>query len=122
MLTAVTHGAWFILMLALTGVFLGMACCSTWAVTQTLAGPLAAGRWAGVQNFIGNFAGWIAPMLTGYLIDRTGRYESAFFITAAVAWIGAASWGLVVGPVEPVNWELAAAPPPISVRPTTGSQ
>src|SRR5581483_773776 len=66
--TAITHGPVFILMLAMTGFFLGMGGCNTWAVTQTLAGPYAAGRWAGVQNFVGNFAGWIAPILTGYLI------------------------------------------------------
>jgi len=86
-----------------------VACSSGWAVTQTLAGPAAAGRWAGVQNFVGNFAGWIAPILTGFLVDRTGQFWWAFFITAAVAWIGAVSWGFIVGPIEPVDWERIAA-------------
>jgi ACS family D-galactonate transporter-like MFS transporter len=107
--TAVTQGTVFIAMLALTGVFLGIACCSTWAVTQTLAGPLAAGRWTGVQNFVGNMAGWIAPVLTGFLVDRTGSFVWPFLITAAIAWVGAMSWGIVVGPVEPVKWELASS-------------
>jgi len=103
-LTAITQGRVFIAMLALTGTFLGISICNGWAITQTLAGPLAAGRWTGVQNFIGNFAGWVAPWLTGLLLDRTGRFYWPFFITAAVAWMGALFWGLVVGPVEPVNW------------------
>jgi ACS family D-galactonate transporter-like MFS transporter len=107
-LTAITHGGVFIAILALLGVSVGIGGCSTWAVTQTIAGPLAAGRWAGVQNFIGNMAGWVAPLLTGFLIDRTGRFESAFYITAAVAWLGAASWGLVMERVEPLNWERIA--------------
>jgi len=107
-LTAVTEGRVFIGMLALTGIFLGIACCSSWAITQTLAGPHAAGRWTGVQNFIGNFAGWVAPALTGFLLDRTGGFHWPFFITAAVAWIGAVSWGLIVGPVEPVDWGRSA--------------
>jgi len=109
-LTAITQGHVFIAMLALTGTFLGISICSGWAITQTLAGPLAAGRWTGFQNFIGNFAGWVAPMLTGFLLDRTGRYQWPFFITAGVAWIGAISWGLVVGPVEPVVWEKVVRP------------
>jgi len=109
-LTPLTHGGVFIIMLAMTGVFLGIGCCSTWAVTQTLAGPLAAGRWTGVQNFVGNMAGWVAPVLTGFLVDRTGRFERAFFITAAIAWTGALSWGLLVGPVEPVNWKQLSSP------------
>jgi MFS family permease len=103
-LIVITDGNLFIAMLALTGAFLGVSCCSSWAITQTLAGPHAAGRWTGVQNFVGNFAGWVAPALTGFLIDRTGHYGWPFFITAAVAWTGAVCWGLVVGPIEPVDW------------------
>jgi ACS family D-galactonate transporter-like MFS transporter len=102
--TAFTHGRMFIAMLALTGIFLGISICNGWAITQTLAGPLAAGRWTGLQNFIGNFAGWVAPTLTGILVDKTGSFRSAFFITAGVAWLGALSWGWVVGPVEQCDW------------------
>ncbi len=109
MLMVTSQGMSFLAMLALTGSCLGVACSSGWAVTQTLAGPAAAGRWAGVQNFVGNFAGWIAPILTGFLVDRTGQFWWAFFITAAVAWIGAVSWGFIVGPIEPVDWERVAA-------------
>ncbi len=116
-LTAVTEGRLFIGMLALTGIFLGIACCSSWAITQTLAGPHASGRWTGVQNFVGNFAGWVAPLLTGFLVDRTGHYYWPFFVTAGVAWIGAMSWGLVVGPVEPVDWGRLASRPTILAGP-----
>jgi ACS family D-galactonate transporter-like MFS transporter len=108
-LIVITHGGLFVGALALTGAFLGLSCCSTWAVSQTMAGPLAAGRWTGVQNFIGNFAGWVAPMLTGFILDRTGHFEWAFVITGAVACIGAVGWGLIVGRVEPVDWERRAA-------------
>jgi MFS family permease len=117
-LTAITDGRLFIVMLALTGVFMGIACCSSWAVAQTLAGPLAAGRWSGVQNFIGNFAGWVAPMLTGFLVDRTGHFYWPFFVTAGVAWIGALSWGLIVGRVETVDWGRLASRPAILATPT----
>jgi len=107
-LIVMSDGWAFITLLAFTGIALGVSCSNSWAVTQTLAGPLAAGRWAGFQNFIGNFAGWIAPILTGFLVDRTGSFASAFFVTAAMAWMGAVAWGLVVGPVEPVDWDLVA--------------
>src|ERR1700721_304542 len=102
--TAFTHGKIFITMLALTGIFLGISICNGWAITQTLAGPLAAGRWTGQQNFIGNLAGWVAPALTGILVDKTGSFRWAFFITASFAWLGAVSWGWVVGPVEQCDW------------------
>jgi MFS family permease len=104
-LTVLAHGPLFILMLALTGISLGISCCSSWAVTQTLAGPHASGRWTGVQNFIGNMAGWVAPALTGFLLDRTGSFFWPFFITAIVAWIGGVAWGGIVGRLVPVDWE-----------------
>jgi len=120
-LTVLTHGRLFVAMLALTGIAMGMGSCSTWAITQTLAGPHASGRWTGVQNSVGNLAGWIAPMLTGFLLDKTGHFFWPFFITGAVAWLGAAAWAFVVGPVEPVNWErpspgsaIVPAPAPLA--------
>ena len=94
----------FIWFLAPVGIFNGMSGCNCWAVTQTLAGPRLAGRWAGVQNFVGNFAGAVSPALTGYLLGRTGHFYWPFLIAAAVALIGAAGWIFVVGPIEPVDW------------------
>jgi len=108
-LAAIAQGPRFIGMLALVGTFLGIGVSNGWAITQTLAGPLAAGRWTGVQNFIGNLAGWVSPALTGFLVDRTGQFYAPFFITAAVAWIGALSWGMGIGRVEQVNWERLQA-------------
>jgi len=75
-----------------------------WAITQTLAGPQAAGRWTGFQNFLGNFAGVTAPALTGFVLDRTGHFYWAFAILTAVAWTGTAAWFFLVGRVEPVSW------------------
>ena len=121
MLVVMSHGMSFLAMLALTGSCLGPACSTSWCVTQTLAGPVAAGRWAGVQNFVGNFAGWIAPILTGFLVDRTGQFWWAFFITAIVAGIGAISWGFIVGPIEPVDWERITARSLIPAAPTASA-
>lgn len=102
--TAVMPSPGFKWTLALTGIFLGMATCNIWAMTQTMAGPQMVGRWTGIQNFVGNFAGAVAPWLTGFLLDRTGHFSSAFFITSAIAWVGAFSWIFLVGPIEPVQW------------------
>jgi len=95
----------FVWPLLLAGICLGVDGAHCWAVTQTLAGPRVSGRWTGVQNFTGNLAGAVAPALTGYLLDRTGRFDWPFIITAIVSWIGALSWVFGVGPLEPVDWE-----------------
>ena len=90
--------------LALAGIFMGMSSCNIWAMTQTLAGREVVGRWTGVQNFVGNFAGMVTPILTGFLLDRTGHFYWAFFITTAVVWLGAISWVFIVGPIKPIEW------------------
>ena len=83
----------------------GLCTSNLWAITQTLAGPLAAGKWTGLQNFVGNFAGIVSPALTGLVVERTGHFFWAFAVTAGVLMAGAMSWAFVVGPVEPVQWQ-----------------
>jgi MFS transporter, ACS family, D-galactonate transporter len=109
-LTALTEGRLFVAMLAITGTFLGISICNGWAITQALAGPMVSGRWTGVQNSIGNLAGGVGPWVTGFLLDRTGSFLWPFLVTAAIAWVGALSWGWIVGPVEQVQWK------PVSLR------
>jgi hypothetical protein len=75
-----------------------------WAITQTLAGPQAAGRWTGLQNFFGNLAGVIAPALTGFVVNQTGEFFWPFLITAGVAGLGTLVWVFLVGPITPVVW------------------
>jgi MFS family permease len=96
------------LFLFLTCAAAGLCTSNLWAITQTLAGPLAAGKWTGLQNFAGNFAG-IAPALTGFVVGRTGHFFWAFTVAAGVLLGGAMSWAFVVGRVEAVPW---ASPEP----------
>ncbi len=87
----------------------GMNASNIWAITQTLAGPRAAGRWTGLQNFVGNLAGVAAPAVTGFAVERTGNFVWAFVITGVISILGAASWVFVLGRVEPVPWSSAGA-------------
>lgn len=59
----------------------------------------------GIQNFVGNLAGWVAPALTGLLVERTGHYYWPFFIVAVVTWVGTLGWLFLLGKVEPVTWK-----------------
>jgi MFS family permease len=74
------------------------------AASQTLAGRHMAGTWTGFQGCIGNFAGILAPAITGFILDRSGQFLWAFVITAMVGWIGALSWLFLVGPLRQVVW------------------
>ena len=114
-LAAVSGTNYCAVALILGVIFYGVSASNIWAITQTLAGPKAAGRWTGFQNFIGNLAGVVAPALTGFVLERTGQFYWAFEITTGVALVGMASWVFLIGPVEPVIWDKklrAAAVPP----------
>jgi len=75
---------------------------SLFLFAQALAGPRAVGQWSALQNGFANFAGLIAPALTGFLVDRTGHYLSAFVVTAAISVAGGLVWifGVRLAPVE----------------------
>jgi sugar phosphate permease len=79
------------------------------AITQTLAGPLAAGKWTGLQNGFANLGGIIAPFLTGLIVSKTGSFFLAFLSASVVAVVGAASYLFVVRQVAPLSWTTESA-------------
>jgi len=66
----------------------GFSSATCFAIGQTLAGPRAAAKWAGVQNCLGNIAGIVAPVVTGFVVQETGQFFWAFAIACAVRRIG----------------------------------
>ncbi len=95
--------------LLVSSVFFGLGAAPVFGIAQTLAGPRAAGQWQGVQNFVGNLAGFV-PWLSGFLVDRSGNYGSAFIAAGAVTFLGAAAWGWMIPKVEPIQWRDSGAP------------
>jgi MFS family permease len=83
---------------------LASACLPTnlYAVAQMFAGPKAAGTWVGVQNGIGTISGIVGPVICGILIDRYG-YNSAFYLSAAVAALGGIWWAFGVPRIAQVK-------------------
>ena len=91
--------------LLLAGFFLGLQTPTMYAIAQTLSGPRAAGRWMGLQNFVGNIAGIAAPLITGWVVDATGSFFWAFVIAAILSGLGILAWAFLIGRIEPVRWQ-----------------
>jgi hypothetical protein len=53
---------------------------------------------------VGNSAGIVAPLVTGFIVDRTGQFGLAFLVAGAVGLAGAIGWGVIIRRVEPVLW------------------
>ena len=71
------------------------------AIVQSCAPADEVGVWIGMENFLGNFAGILAPVATGLLISRTGSYMPGFTLAAVVLVAGLAPYWLVVGQLKP---------------------
>jgi cyanate permease len=94
-------------LLTLACISYGVYTSNLWAITQSLAGPRAAGKWTSFQNGFGNLAGVLAPSLTGFVVDRTGEFYLAFVVAAGFALAGAGMFVFGVGPIERVNFRRA---------------
>jgi MFS family permease len=105
MVTGLVAGA---AVLLLTGVMDGLNSPSNPSVTQTFAGPRATGRWMGIQNAVGNVAGMTAPVVTGYLVQQTGHYDSALIVSGVVALFGLVAWLVIVPEVRSIDWGAVA--------------
>ena len=82
----------------------GLSTFNLYAIAQTLAGPRASGKWMGLQNGFGNLSGIIGPIVTGWLIDVTGSFNTAFLAAAGVALVGVLSWLVVIPKIEAIDW------------------
>jgi MFS family permease len=106
---AIVPNPWMCIAL-LTAACLSFGLCTSnhWAITQTIAGPSAAGKWTGLQNAFGNLAGVAAPWVTGVIVSATGQFFYAFVAASVVLVLGALSFLFVVGPVAPKDWTQTA--------------
>lgn len=69
---------------------LGLVTANCWALTQTLIPGSAIGRIVGIQNCAANLPGVVAPILTGWLMQKTGSYRAPMqaiwvFLIAGIA-------------------------------------
>src|SRR3954468_10999107 len=79
------------------------------AMTQTMAGPRAAGKWTGFQNGFGNLAGVAAPWVTGWVVQESGNFYLAFVVAAGMALTAAGLYVFGVGPIKQADFRARAA-------------
>jgi nitrate/nitrite transporter NarK len=54
------------------------------------------------MNMVGNFAGGLAPIVLGYVLQATGSWLINFYIMAGIYLLGALSWRFI-DPVTPLE-------------------
>jgi MFS family permease len=91
------------ILLVIAGSLVGLATGNLLVILQCCAPPGEVGTWTGVENFVGNIAGILAPIVTGVLIARTGSYFPGFALAAIVLVAGILSYWLIVGKLQPMG-------------------
>ena len=82
---------WSTTLLILMFIAMGGWSSNHWALSQTLAGAGTAGKWTH-QNCVGNFAGIVAPYVTGYALDKTHNFLAAFAIASGMLLMAVVSY------------------------------
>jgi nitrate/nitrite transporter NarK len=86
--------------LIIGGCLVGLATGNLLVILQNTAPRADIGLWTGIYNFIGNIAGILSPIVTGFLIAQTGSYASAFVLAAVVIALGPLALYFIVGDLK----------------------
>ncbi|MBD1589481.1 MFS transporter [Pseudomonas typographi] len=100
-----------VVLLCLAMFFISISSATAWMIVNVLVVPERVASFGSIQNFGGYLAGSVAPIVTGFTVQYTGNFDSAFITSAAVAVFSAlAYWGLLRGPQPQASSKLQAAP------------
>jgi MFS family permease len=101
---AFVHDARMVLV-ALTLAASGLSSASpvVWTLPSLLAPPGGIGRVGAIMNLAGQFSAITAPVLTGYLSQRTHSFGSAFLVAGVVLMVGVLSFLFLLGSIERVQ-------------------
>ncbi|MBW3504701.1 MFS transporter [Pseudomonas sp. NKUCC02_KPG] len=73
-----------------------MASSTAWMIVNTVVDSRRVASFGSIQNFGGYLAGSVAPIVTGFSIQQTGSFASAFLISAVVASVAAMAYALLL--------------------------
>src|ERR1043166_9143806 len=86
--------------LIIGGCLVGLATGNLLVILQLCAPHDEAGLWTGIYNFVGNLAGILSPLITGFLIQETGSYAPAFILAAVLIAVGPIAFWFIVGELK----------------------
>ena len=72
-----------------------------WGACMDVGGKFA-GTLSGTMNMLGNFGGAMSPTVIGFILNRTHNWNYAFYISAAIYFMGVFFW-MALDPVTPLD-------------------
>ncbi len=75
-----------------------------WSLPSLVAPKGTVGTVGAIMNFFNNGAGIVAPIVAGFVFDRTGSFALNFIIAAVILVIGILCYLLLLGKIEQIQW------------------
>ena len=79
-----------------------VAASQVWALPGDVAPKNTTSVVAGLQNMVSNFGGVIGPIVTGFIVARTGSFDAALLFSAALGFLGILNYAFLLGKVAPL--------------------
>jgi nitrate/nitrite transporter NarK len=76
----------------------------SWTTCMDVGGKYV-GTVSGTMNMMGNFGGFVSPIVLGYILNLTGNWNINFYLTAGFYVLGAISWWFI-DPVTPLEKQV----------------
>jgi nitrate/nitrite transporter NarK len=97
------------LLLIAGGCLVGLSAANQLILLQGCTPPNQIGLAVGIYNFVGNMAGIIQPLITGFVIKLSGgSYTTAFIVAAVMLAASSLSYWCIVGPMRERRAPLTA--------------
>lgn len=78
-----------VMMMSVSIFFLYITSAIYWAIIQDVVHKSRVGSISGFIHLVGSLSGIIGPIVTGFIVQHTGKFDSAFVLAGAVAALGA---------------------------------
>ena len=88
------------LLLIMGGCLVGLSTANQMVLLQGCTPPKEIGLAVGVYNSVGNIAGMLQPIVTGFVIKLSGSYTPAFVLAAAMLAASSLSYWFIVGELK----------------------
>lgn len=82
---------------------LAFAAPALWSIPGDMAPANMSSTLGGIQNTASNLGGVLSPMITGFIVTLTHSYVSALVLSGIITFLGALSFGLWLGKIEPLK-------------------
>ncbi|HKV58616.1 MAG TPA: MFS transporter, partial [Ktedonobacteraceae bacterium] len=94
-----------------------------WSIPSIIAPQGTVGTVGSIMNFLGNISGIIAPILAGFIFDRTGSFLLNFLVAGGILVVGILCYLFLLGKIEQIEAPFAvkAGLPGPNVEPPTES-